>query len=154
MALGFAAVGRAAFSMTNATKYKSADVLAKTANDGTSDISERRAAVFELFHRYVHTGSTIVDVARLLNRPIWLRDEDVRSVEDVSGRPPPVALNASDTVFALDVLPGVTPVRELWTVYLRICGHVERRLFSKVLRGETDPTALPGASVLEVGYLW
>jgi hypothetical protein len=153
VALGFAAVGGAAFIMVNTTKDKSADALAKIANDAMSDTSDRRAAVFELFKRYVRTGSTIVDVACLLNRPTWLRDEDVRLVEDVGGRPPPVALTASDTVFALDVLPGVAPVRDLWTVYLRICGHVERHLFSKVLRGETDPTALPGASVLEVGFL-
>ncbi|WP_437993257.1 hypothetical protein [Sorangium sp. So ce145] len=153
VALGLAAVGGAVLIIVNATKDKSADALVVIANDATRGASERRVAVFELFKRHVRAGSTVADVARLLKRPTWLRDEDVHLVEDVGGRPPPVVLNANDTVFALDILPGAAPVHDLWTVYLRISGHVDRNLFSKVVRGEADPTAIPGASVLEVGFL-
>lgn len=129
-----------------------AGVWARIANDSTYGSAHRRVCIFELFRRHVHPGSTVAEIGRLLNRPTWLLDQDVRELQDLSGRLPPVALNAVDSVFAIDVLPGPPPVTVLWSVYLRIRGRVDRDGFLACLRGNPAGAA-SAAGVEEIGFL-
>ena len=130
----------------------SAEVWAMIANDSAYSEAHRRVCALELFRRHVHAGSTVAEVARLLNRPTWLLDEHIRELEDISGRVPPVALNGMDSVFAIDLLPGPPPVTILWSVYLRIGGQVDRDALSACLRGH--PAGVAGAAVVvEIGFL-
>lgn len=130
-----------------------AEVWARVANDPAYSALHRRVCVFELFRRHVRPGSTTTDIARLLDRPTWLLDEHVRELQDVGGRLPPVTLNAEDSVFAIDVLPGSAPVIDLWSVYLRMRGRVDRDAFSALLRGNARSGTEGGAVVVEIGFL-
>ena len=131
----------------------SATAWAKLANDPAYSPLHRRICVFELFRRHVHPGSTAANIASLLDRPTWLLDEHVRELEDIGGRVPPVTLNADDSVFAIDVLPPTAPVSDLWSIYLRMRGQLDRDAFSGLLRGTAPAGPEAGAVVLEIGFV-
>ncbi len=130
-----------------------AQAWARLASDAAYGLVQRRVCVFELFRRHVHPGSTVAEIARLLDHPTWLRDEHVRELEDIGGRLPPVTLDGEDAVFAIDVLPGAAPVADLWTVYLRMRGRLDRGVFSGLLRGTVKTGVELGVVVLEIGFV-
>jgi hypothetical protein len=125
---------------------------AAIADDPSFGLAHRRIAAFELLRRHLRPGMTARDISGLLGRPGWLEDRHIQLLQDIGGRPPPVAMTAGDSVFRIDVLPGPEPVIALWSVYLRMQGAVDRDAFSAVLRlgAENDAAA---AVVLEVAAL-
>ena len=110
----------------------------------------RRRAVVELFRRHVRPGMTLADLARVLDDPAWLRDDDL-SVVDVLGGKIPVSWTLEDTVLVLGVLPGL-PDDPSWSIYLRVAGKVELAGVLAVLHGRDAPPDVARAEIREVGY--
>ena len=121
--------------------------------DPAFSLVHRRLCVFELVRRQVRPGMTAAQVAASLDRPAWLRDEDVRELGDVGGRPVPVSPQAGDTVTVIDVLPDPDPCAGRWAIYLRWHGPVERGALAALLRDPATPSPAAGAVLAEVGLL-
>jgi hypothetical protein len=124
----------------------------KIANSTGYSPDHRRRAVFELFRRHVHPPIAVAELARLLHRPTWLRDEDVSIVSRLGGKIP-VKFDFADTVFVIGVLPDLGDGRLVhWSIYLRVRGHVDRQLFVDALRaGASSASGVEAAPVLEYG---
>ena len=110
----------------------------------------RRRAVVELFRQQVRPGMTLAELARVLDDPAWLRDDDL-SVVDVLGGKIPVSWTSEDTILVLGVLPGL-PDDPGWSIYLRVAGKVELADVLALLRGREAPPEVARAEILEVGY--
>ena len=123
------------------------------ANDDNYSQDHRRRAVYELIQRHVHNGMTLADMAKILDDPTWLKDEDVTMVTIVGGKMP-VKWSMEDTIFILHIFPGL-PDRQYahWAAYIKISGKVERQSIVDVLRGRPVEQAAAGATVLEVGLV-
>ena len=121
--------------------------------------------VTAFFRRWVSPGMRLSDLARLLDKPHWLKyafakripeepgPEDEGTIRSIvmlgNGRPPPVRVTSEDTVFVLVVFsePGV--YGDL--IYLRVSGKHDTMSFLKLLAGETRGTACD-TTILEVGF--
>ena len=110
----------------------------------------RRRAVVELFRRQVRPGMTLAELARVLDDPDWLRDDDL-SVVDVLGGKIPVSWTLEDTVLVLGVLPGL-PDDPAWSIYLRVEGKLELADVLAVLHGRDAPPEVAGAEIREIGF--
>ena len=110
----------------------------------------RRRAVVELFRRQVRPGMTLAELARVLDDPDWLRDDDL-SVVDVLGGKIPVSWTLEDTVLVLGVLPGL-PDDPGWSIYLRVAGKLELGEVLALLHGGTAPPEVERAEILEIGF--
>ena len=110
----------------------------------------RRRAVVELFRRQVQPGMTLADLARVLDDPAWLRDDDL-SVVDVLGGKIPVSWTLEDTVLVLGVLPSL-PDDPAWSIYLRVAGKLELADVLALLHGGTAPPEVQRAEILEIGF--
>jgi hypothetical protein len=122
------------------------------ANSATYRPDHRRQAVFALFRRHVTPGMTLADLARLLDNPAWLHDDDI-SVVTVLGGKIPVQWTFDDTVFMLGVFPALAEGRQgSWAIYLRVAGHVDRARFADALHGRPAPDEVRTAQLREVGF--
>jgi hypothetical protein len=108
----------------------------------------RGHCVMQLFRRHVPPGTKLSGLGRVLDRPDWLRDEDVDVVADLGGKVP-VRWTLEDTVFVLRVVPELPGKSE--AVYLRVSGKVDRGAFLKALRGQEVDPGTADATVLEIG---
>ena len=114
------------------------------------DPDRRRRAVVELFRRQVQPGMTLADLARVLDDPAWLRDDDL-SVVDVLGGKIPVSWTHEDTVLVLGVLPGL-PDDPGWSIYLRVAGKLELADVLALLHGRDAPPEVARAEIREIGF--
>lgn len=114
------------------------------------DPERRRRAIVELFREQVRPGMTLADLARVLDDPEWLRDDDL-SVVDVLGGKIPVSWTHEDTVLVLGVLPGL-PDDPGWSIYLRVAGKVELADVLAVLHGREAPPEVAQAEIREIGF--
>ena len=110
----------------------------------------RRRAIVELFREQVRPGMTLADLARVLDDPDWLRDEDL-SVVDVLGGKIPVSWTHEDTVLVLGVLPGL-PDDPGWSIYLRVAGKLELADVLALLHGGDAPAHVARAEIREIGF--
>jgi hypothetical protein len=119
---------------------------------GSDDHSpdSRRRAVVELFRRHATPGTTLAELARALDDPAWLRDEDLSVVEVLGGKIP-VSWTLEDTVLVLGVLPGL-PDDPSWAIYLRVAGKVELADVLALLHGRDAPPEVGQAEILEIGF--
>jgi hypothetical protein len=122
------------------------------AGDDAFGAEHRRRAVVALFRRHVVPGTTLADLARALDDPAWLRDDDF-SVVDVLGGKIPVSWTSEDTVLALGVLPELSDESSRgWAIYLRLGGTIDMADVLALLHGATVPPEVQGAEILEVGF--
>ena len=110
----------------------------------------RRRAVVELFRRHVKVGMTLAELARVLDDPAWLRDDDLSVVEVLGGKIP-VTWTHEDTVLVLGVLPEL-PDDPSWAIYLRVAGRIELADVLALLRGGTGPPEVERAEIREIGF--
>jgi hypothetical protein len=123
------------------------------ANSADYNADHRRRAVFELVRRHVLPGTTLGELARLLDTPTWLDDDDIAVVTVLGGKIP-VSWTFDDTVLVLSVHPGQpTDDDQPWAIYLRVEGQIDEASARAVLRGAPAPAAVPQAEILEVGFL-
>jgi hypothetical protein len=114
------------------------------------DPDSRRRQVVELFREHVRPGMTLAELARVLDEPEWLRDEDL-SVVDVLGGKIPVRWTHEDTVLVLGVLPGL-PDDPGWSIYLRVAGRVALADVLALLHGREAPAEVARAEIREIGF--
>jgi hypothetical protein len=130
-----------------------ADFWSGIANSAAYRQDHRRQAVFALFRRHVSPGTTLADLARLLDGPTWLVDDDI-SVMTALGGKIPVAWTLDDTAAVLSVFPGLADDQhQYWAIYLRIGGQIDEQSIRAALRGAPAPSAVQQAQILEIGYL-
>jgi hypothetical protein len=122
----------------------------RMANAPDYPIFHRRLCVFQLFRRHVHPGMKLSELASLLDRPTWLRDEDVQMVSVLAGKLP-VQWTLADTVIVLAVFPEA-PQEEAGAIYLRLAGKVAVNDFLRLVRGCAASSAVGEAVILEVGF--
>ena len=85
------------------------------------------------------------DVAKLLDRAIWLRDDDVALVTALTGKVP-IAWSPDDTAVALS-LPGLQD-----TLYLAIAGRFGVRQIIDALRGTSRSPQMLATVVRDAGF--
>lgn len=133
------------------TVTESAQFWTAIANSNEYGKDHRRLAVFQLFQRFVSPGMTLFALARILDNPRWLGDEDI-SVVSVMGGEIPIKWSSEDTVFVLSVFPDLPDGRyEQWAIYLSVSAKLKRKDFIKVIRGESVAEHVKNAKVLEFG---
>ena len=110
----------------------------------------RRRAIVELFREQVRPGMTLAELARVLDEPDWLRDEDL-TVVDVLGGKIPVTWTHEDTVLVLGVLPGL-PDDPSWSIYLRVAGKLQLADVLALLHGGDAPAHVARAEIREIGF--
>jgi hypothetical protein len=62
-----------------------ASFWSEIANDSRFKIECRRIAVLQLFSRHVRTPTPLAEIAKLLNHPGWIRNEDIKSITFIGG---------------------------------------------------------------------
>ena len=127
-----------------------AQFWADIANNVEYSKDHRRRAIFELFRRHVAPGMTIFELAKILDNPNWLAEEDIYVIIDLAGEIP-VELTADDTVFVLNIFPDLPDGRyQNWAIYLRVSGKVDTQDFFNLLQGdETVSSSVKEAEILE-----
>lgn len=122
-------------------------------NDPNYSLQHRRRCVQALIRRHA-PGMTLYYLAVFLDRPKWLLDQHITTVNYVVGYIP-VQIEPHDTVFHIRLLPGRERDRTDIDLYIRVAGKVPREDFSRLLRGWPSPQPLPeiaGRPIIEFGF--
>jgi hypothetical protein len=118
------------------------------ANDAEYSSDHQRICIFQLFSRHVHAGMTLLQLAAVLNKPRWLKRENIMKITSLYGKVP-VLFNLEDSIFA--IRPGLPP-ENYSAIYLRIRGkEVEPDGLFDLLKGISDGHRYGEKVVLEVG---
>jgi hypothetical protein len=83
-------------------------VWAALANCTALAKSTRRDCILELFRRHVKPGIPLSEVARLLDHPNWLKDEDVHFYDVIAGHIP-VRCGGGDCIYHLQIFHEYGP---------------------------------------------
>lgn len=119
------------------------------ANDPEYRPDHRRICVFQLFKRHAREGMHVYQLAHTLDKPTWLKAENIFIVRSLHGKIP-VALTPDDTVFFIRI--GL-PTDNNSAVYMRIAGKdLDQKDLFNVLKDLTDDQKHGDAIVLEIGY--
>lgn len=116
-------------------------------NDESFGPAHRRVAASELLRRHVRPGATLGAVAQLTAGAKWIDAHSVRVVEDIAGRPPPLALAAGGTVVAIDIWPANDAAP---AVFLRLTGDWPRNEVVRTLLGASTPASAAVVAELAV----
>lgn len=117
-------------------KPETAVLLARIANDPTYPDYHRCLCAVELCHRFVTNGMTLKEIARVLDHPLWLEQENIHLIKLVTGLCP-IKVTAEDSSFSIVVLPE--PNRNASGAYLRIQGQLmEGELFQILKYGKAE----------------
>jgi hypothetical protein len=123
------------------------------ANNDAFTRDHRRMIVFQLFIRHIKNGITLKALAEILDRPSWLRLENISIVKEIAGKIP-VTFDFNDTILVIDALPEVPGDQDSnWTIYLRIEGKINKEDFYKIICGtETENlVAIKERKIIECG---
>jgi hypothetical protein len=122
----------------------------RIANDAHYQRFQRRMAVYQLFKRHVHVGMRLSELNPLLQRPTWLRTDDISVFKELIGKIP-VHWNFDDTVLVIRFLPD--PHKDVVGVYLHVAGKVDLQLFQDLLLKSSD-TSVNDSKIVEIGSDW
>lgn len=122
---------------------------AKVANDVSYPLERRRKCAFQLFRRHIHKGMPLAEIARELDHPNWLPDENIHEVKLISGLIP-LKNTTKGTIFVLIILPPAQGDKS--AVYLRVAGKVNVGELGKLLRGEPGGERIAGVKLSEIGF--
>ncbi len=126
---------------------------ANIANCDKYNKNHRRYAVFQLFKRHVSSGLTLFELARILDNPRWLADDDITIVTGLAGKIP-IKWTFEDTVFVIAVFPELTDNGyDRWAIYLRVSGKITRESLIRVLRGEIISENMRNARIPEFALI-
>jgi hypothetical protein len=119
------------------------------ANDPQYSDDHRRIAVFQLFKRHVRPGRTISEVAATLNKPTWLKEENLAIVERIHGKIP-VKWDLVNSVFSIRI--GLPPENNS-TIYLKVKEkRIQPKELYECLKGIVVDQVCSQATVMEIGY--
>ena len=116
------------------------------ANDQTYPAGHRAIAICQFFKRHMREPVTIVDLARLLDSPEWIKSSMVTTVNHLKGEIP-VAWNLGETVLAIRLFP--TEVDVSLVLYIRLSQSIEAETFVQIMSASQYDAIAVGASVLE-----
>lgn len=122
---------------------------AAIANSAAYSRDHRRRAVFQLLRRHLPPGANLGELARLLEGPEWLDEDDITVVGGLAGKIP-VSWAPGDTVVVVSVLPHASQPN--WAVYLRVAGNVDASTVGVLLRTGTAAPEIKQKEILEVGF--
>jgi len=109
----------------------------KVANDHGYSPFHRRKCIFELFKRHIKAGISLAGLAATLDKPTWLKRENVVIVTRLGGKLP-FSWSSQDTVVM--IYPDL-PQGNYSAIYLKI-GHKElqaENIFTLLKDNETNP---------------
>jgi hypothetical protein len=134
------------------TVHSSSHVTDVRPSTGTRSPSEQRSSTtVRVIRQRLTLGATLAELAEILHRPGWLRDEDVELVTFVAGEIP-VQLNSQDTIVRVRPF-GLTGGQVDLAIYLRISGRLSAREVVAALRGDAADRRILDARILEIGLL-
>jgi hypothetical protein len=103
------------------------------ANNDSFSNEYRRIVIFELFVRHVKNRISLNALAEIVNKPVWLRPENISEVKEIAGKIP-VTFDINDTILVIEVLPEISnPEHSSWAIYLRIDGKISKEDFYKIM---------------------
>lgn len=117
-------------------------------NDPSYSPTHRRRCVRALLER--HRVGNVGELREMLNRPAWLLDEHITTVEVLGGLVP-VDVNLDDTVFQVRLFP-LTKTDYSAAAYIRVHGKMSRAEFSRIVRGEPVPASAGGELIQQIGF--
>lgn len=120
----------------------------RIANDTRYPIYQRRSCIIALFRRHVHVGMTLARIGQILDRPVWLEDQNLHVFKEVLGKIP-IKITPDDTVVSIVVLPEAD--QKTSAVYLRIQGHVTKEALLKFLQTGSGEQAICYRILQEIG---
>lgn len=117
------------------------------ANNKHYTIEHRQLCFFQLLRRHAHEGMTLGDLAKRLDRPTWIRAEDVQKILIVAGLMP-INVREEGTSFGICVLrPSEGDVPGFW---MRIAGTITKEELIALLRGESGGERIAASVIHEL----
>ena len=138
-----------ALSQIGSEPSEKSEFWVKIANDPSYSDFHRRLAIAHLFKRHIREKDRIYKMSTILNKPTWLKANDVNLVDKLSGKIP-VKFTLEDTIFSILILP--TKDNNNLIIYLRIQGKVELERFRALLI-DNKKDQIEDREILEVG-MW
>jgi hypothetical protein len=119
-------------------------------NDAFS-LLHRRHCIFQLFYRHVTQGMTLASLAMLLNKPLWLAENDITVVEDIGGHIP-VKLSFENSVVVLNILTGKSADLNRWQIYISVNNKTDAKNFFKLISGASTNRDTEDLKIIEIGF--
>jgi hypothetical protein len=130
----------------------SPQVLSALANSPTLEKTARRDCVLKLFRHHVRPGMRLGELARLLDHPAWLKEEDVSHFIFLGGFVPVDWSPGKNSLYSVRII--LEGDDEVPAVYLLVSGKTdsrESRAVARLLRG-TGGDGHQDRVILQVGY--
>jgi hypothetical protein len=125
-------------------------MLADKANNESLELELRSEAVYQLFRQFVTPGMQLGQLADMLSRPNWLREEQIILERAFFGWVP-VRLRDADSVYSFDVFPEVR--RDKSPIFIRISGKPdEGEVRQLITSGECSKQGVREARIVELGW--
>lgn len=118
------------------------------AGDEAFPVGHRTLAVSAFFHGCIPDGTTVGELATLLDRPGWLREHDVDVVTAMAGKVP-VRFSPDETVIVLRPWLGGDSVG---AVYLAVNGHFDDTTARAILCRNAGDAESRRAPIVEKGF--
>jgi len=137
------------------------------ANDKSYSDKKRQVAVVELFQRFVHPGITMKQFADVLNKPTWLKDNEV-DFSPIGTGYYPLKKFGPGIVFFIYPFSNIRYDEGFWFIAIRIEGEISwhdfsksihheetecKRDFLKAIRGEEVNLNMRNAKILDIGMI-
>ena len=119
------------------------------ANDEDYSYEKRQVAVVELFQRFVKPGITLNQLGDILNKPTWLKDDDINLIEYHTG-PSLLKYLYPGSVFYMFLFRDIRPQYQV-TIGIRIEGKITKEDFLKAIKGQEVGQNINDAKILETG---
>lgn len=121
--------------LDKANGLPSARFWSAVANDEKQPIWRRSAAIYMLFGKHVEREMTLAELAEILDKPTWLKEEDVSLIFKIAGWVPPEVLrfNEDETLFCIIVFSDWKNIerhnKQCLAVYMSVSGQLSKKDF-------------------------
>jgi hypothetical protein len=108
------------------------------ANNEKLETWRRGLAIHLLFERHAAKDITLGKLAEVMNKPMWMKDEDVSRITYLGGWIP-LEMTPGDTMFCIVVFPNQNVERhnkECIGIYLNVSGEIDRKDFLATIKGQ------------------
>jgi hypothetical protein len=116
-----------------------ADYWTAVANDEKLVIWRRGVSIYFLFERHMRPDMTLNELADLLNKPTWIKEEHVWPLEGPLTGASPVVPTPGDSLFRIVVFYSKdvqTQRRETIGIYIKVSGKVDKKTFLSIIMKE------------------
>ena len=110
----------------------------RIANDNSFSAQHRRIFIFQLFLRHVKNEITLRQFSKILDKPSWLKIENISVVRELAGKIP-ITFDMKNTILAIAIFPEISSSRfSHWTIYLKIEGKITSNDFYQLICSENE----------------